>query len=141
AFVKKNRQNGHQSKISDGGGLYLMVSPAGTPLWRVKYRLGGKEKLYSIAGAYPEVSLDEARKEREAVKSSTKEGRDPVATRRLRRATALTASEDTYVKVCMQWLEKRKAEWSEIHYRNSRRNQEKDVLPFLGKLPISEITP
>lgn len=47
-------------KLSDAGGLYLFVSPAGGKVWRLKYRFGGKEKLLTI-GPYPVVSLSAAR--------------------------------------------------------------------------------
>ena len=47
-------------KLFDGHGLYLLVQPQGTKLWRLKYRFAGKEKLLSF-GSYPEVSLKEAR--------------------------------------------------------------------------------
>ena len=49
-------QKAHGTKLSGGGGLYLLITPAGSASWRVKYRIEGKEKTYSI-GNYPEVSL------------------------------------------------------------------------------------
>ena len=52
-------------KLADGGGLYLQVTPAGGKLWRLKYRVGGKEKLLSI-GKYPLISLLEAREAAES---------------------------------------------------------------------------
>lgn len=50
-------------KLSDGGGLYLLVNPNGSRYWRMKYRYAGKEKLLSI-GVYPDVTLAEARDKR-----------------------------------------------------------------------------
>lgn len=74
-------------KLADGGGLYLFVTPAGGVNWRIKYRLGGKEKVYSV-GPYPTVSLSGARVEIGEVKSLLLEGKDPVSTRRVNRAVA-----------------------------------------------------
>src|SRR5579859_3757672 len=75
------------SKLSDGGGMYLTVTPAGTPAWRVKYRLGGKERLYAI-GTYPAIGLEAARAERDIIKAQLRAGRDPVREREVSRASA-----------------------------------------------------
>ena len=64
-------------KHADGGGMYLTVTPAGTAVWRIKYRLNGKERLYAI-GTYPQIMLDAARAQRDLVKTHLREGRDPV---------------------------------------------------------------
>src|SRR3954469_21146964 len=78
AFVSKARSGAATAKkMSDGGGLYVTLTSAGTPVWRLKYRLNGKERLYAI-GVYPEVSLEEARAARESVKAHLREGRDPL---------------------------------------------------------------
>src|SRR4051794_11575338 len=113
SFVRKTRE-GKASfrKLSDGGGLYLIVTPAGTPLWRVKYRFDGKERLYS-AGAYPAVSLEEARAEREKVKTLLREGRDPVQAARVERASAMASSGETFVSIATTWLAKQKPQWSD----------------------------
>jgi hypothetical protein len=51
-------------KLFDGGGLFLLVTPTGGKLWRLKYRFGGTEKLLSL-GAYPQISLAEIRQKRD----------------------------------------------------------------------------
>ena len=58
--VRKAKPTGAQYKLSDGGGLYLAVTPQGGRLWRWKYRFEGKEQSMSF-GAYPAVSLSDAR--------------------------------------------------------------------------------
>ncbi len=70
-------------KLSDGGGLYLTLTPAGTAVWRVKYRIDGKERVFA-AGIYPDVSLAAAREQRAEVKAHLRAGRDPVQSRSLR---------------------------------------------------------
>jgi hypothetical protein len=65
-------------KLADGQGLYVLVRPNGSKLWRLKYRFGGKEKLLSI-GAYPDVSLADARLRRAEAKVTLGQGRDPGA--------------------------------------------------------------
>ena len=70
-----------QGRLYDGGGLYLMTAPTGTNLWRFKYRFEGKEKLISF-GAYPDVSLSDARKLRNDSRQLLAIGYDPSAVRR-----------------------------------------------------------
>jgi hypothetical protein len=63
-------------KLFDAGGLYLLVNPQGPRLWRLKYRMHGKEKLLAI-GAYPEVSLKRAREKRDEARRLLADGIDP----------------------------------------------------------------
>src|SRR2546425_11804610 len=81
AFITKSKAGkATKNKLFDGGALYLTLTPAGTPVWRVKYRLGGKEGVYAV-GIYPAITLNAARDEREAVKALLRNGRDPVQNR------------------------------------------------------------
>ncbi|NDC23113.1 MAG: DUF4102 domain-containing protein, partial [Proteobacteria bacterium] len=58
--IKNTKTKAKPYKLSDGDGLYLLVKPSGSKLWRFKFRLNEKENVYSI-GSYPETSLSEAR--------------------------------------------------------------------------------
>lgn len=118
--------------------MFIAVSPIGTPIWRCKYRFGGKERLFSI-GVYPAVSLEGARAEREALKARIREGRDPVKTRRLNRLAAVASAETTLASAVDAWLSHRRGDWSGTHMQKSRRALERDVLPRLGGLPLSEM--
>lgn len=137
AFVSKADPG---KKLADGGGLYLFVTPAGGITWRVKYRLGGKEKIYSV-GPYPTVSLSGARVELREVKALLLEGKDPVSARRVNRAAAAVDTDNTFTAVANDWLTMKKREWSARHYVNSGRAFERDIYPALGNLPISDISP
>jgi len=125
-------------KLFDGAGLFLAITPAGTPVWRVKYRVGGLERTYSI-GLYPEIGLAAARVERDRVRALIRKGQDPVAERRLERARTATSYGKTFAQVTASWLEHRRGEWSTVHYRTTRRALDRDVLPSLGPLPIEQI--
>jgi hypothetical protein len=63
-------------KLSDGGGLYIHLTPQGTKLWRMAYRFNGSQKLLSF-GAYPAIGLSEARQKREAAKKLLASDIDP----------------------------------------------------------------
>jgi integrase len=108
-------------------------------VWRIKYRIDGKEKVFS-AGIYPEVSLAEARLARADARKLIRDGRDPVAERRQRRAANAIATTGTFREATEAWLAKRKGQWSRVHFTTSRRALERDVLPYLGNLPIVGIT-
>jgi integrase len=138
--IKTFLARGAEGKLSDGGGMFLTTTAAGTPVWRVKYRLAGKELLYSI-GQYPVVTLERARHELAWVKEQLREGKDPVQARALTRSAAVAAADMTFRAVFDQWLEKQRPGWSDIHFEKSKRAIERDVLPALGALPITAITP
>lgn len=129
------------AKLADGDGMYLTVTAGGTPVWRVKYRFNGTESTYTIGpyGPAPAVTLEAARAEREAVRARLREGNDPVKVRTVERAGAAAASEDTFHALAQRWLAKRKR-WSEIHRRKSLQALERDVFPYIGKLPVRDIT-
>lgn len=127
-------------KLADGGGLYLFITPAGGATWRVKYRIEGKEKTYSI-GTYPQVTLAAARVELGVVKGLLQEGKDPVINRQVNRAANAASSDNTFQVVAAEWFAMKKKEWSNVHFIKSVRALERDVYPVLGKLPINSITP
>lgn len=137
AFVAKAETG---KKLADGGGLYLFVTPAGSSTWRIKYRIEGKEKTYSI-GPYPLVSLAAARVELMEVKALLLENKDPVAERRVNRAVTAANTENSFRAVAQEWLSMKQNEWSAGHYTKSARALERDIYPALGNLPIASITP
>jgi len=137
AFVAKAAPG---RKLADGGGLYLFTPPAGSANWRIKYRLEGKEKIYSV-GPYPVVSLAAARAALAEVKALLLENRDPVTERRLSRAATAAGADNTFKAVAQEWLAMKQREWSAVHYTKSSRAFERDIYPTLGNLPIASITP
>ena len=74
--LRKAKPSSKPKKLSDGGGLFLLLHPSGSKYWRMKYRFMGKEKLLAI-GVWPEVSLTEARNKRNEAKLILKSGKDP----------------------------------------------------------------
>ena len=102
--AKNAKPKDKPQKITDGGGLYLLVNPNGAKYWRYKYRLDGKEKTLSI-GSYPEISLKDARTQHEEARALLARGVDPSqhkqATKGARRAESTkkqTIKDDVIVK-------------------------------------------
>ena len=81
----RNAKNTAKSvKLSDGGGMYLLLKPDGSRYWRLDYRFDGKRKTLAI-GVYPEVSLSDARARRSAARELLELGIDPAAAKQGRK--------------------------------------------------------
>lgn len=117
-----------QRKLSDGGGLYLLVLPSGGKSWRLAYRFGGKQKAISF-GQYPAVSLVAARTKRDDAKKLLARGIDP----------ATEAQSDSFESFARRWHETNKAEWVNAHAERVLSRIERDVFPVLGPRPITQI--
>ncbi len=127
-------------KLFDGGGLFLTVSPVGTAAWRIKYRFDGDERTFSLGVKSDELTLEKARAEREWVRAHLKAGRDPIQVQRTAKVANVMAALTSFSDVCADWLALRKKGWSESHYKTTAQAIKRDLLPALGKLPISDIT-
>ena len=128
------------ARFSDAGGMYLEVSPAGSKRWFLKYRIAGVEKKLAL-GSYPEVSLMEARKRRDAAKQVKAEGRDPVQVRKIEKLKATRTDGDTFKAIALEWYAKQAPQWSESHASRMLRQLERDLFPWIGERRISEIHP
>ena len=85
-------------KLTDGNGLYLMVNPNGSKLWRWKYRTGGKEKLMAL-GLFPDVSLTEARDARDSARKKLAKKIDPMVERKTLKRAQLVAAGNSFEAV------------------------------------------
>ena len=126
-------------RLSDAGGLYLEVTPQGAKRWFWKYRFDGKEKRLSL-GSYPAVKLKEARLNRDDARRVLSQGSDPVQRRKIEKATARVNSGTTYEKVAREFHTLKEKEWSAAHFTKWIRLQEANLFPWIGPLPIAEIT-
>src|ERR1035438_7127982 len=92
-------------KISDGGGLHLLVAPTGSKLWKCSYRFAGKQKTLSF-GAYPEVGLADARLRREEAKGKLRQGIDPGKVIKTKKVEEKQAAANTFGAVADDWQKK-----------------------------------
>ncbi|EMH4163783.1 tyrosine-type recombinase/integrase [Pluralibacter gergoviae] len=127
-------------KLSDGGGLYLLINPNGSRYWRLKYRFAGKEKLLAI-GVYPEVTLAKARSRREDAKKLLSEGKDPAQERKMDKLSRQIEVESSFEAIAREWHKRRFDNWSVSYREEMMRTFEKDVFPFIGHRPIKDIKP
>ncbi|NKI96617.1 integrase [Rhizobacter sp. SG703] len=123
----------------DAGGLFLLVQPTGSKLWRLKYRFGGKEKLLAL-GAYPEVGLRDARTRRDRAREQLANDEDPGQLRKIDKLLKRTAADNAFESVARAWWQNWKADKTERHADQVLRRLEADVFPDLGALPLSSIT-
>ncbi len=123
-------------KLTDERGLFLLVNPGGSKLWRLKYRIEGREKLLAL-GAYPDVSLRKARDLREDARRKIASGTDPGAERRESRIVASGAH--SFGAIAAAWFEQQRDAWTEGHRVTVRSRLDRDVLPYLAARPINDI--
>jgi len=121
-------------KLTDGGGLYLLVTPAGKRWWRLKFRVYGREKLLSL-GIFPDVSLKEARDRRDDARRDLAKGIDPSVKRRAEKL----AGGNTFEAVAREWFEKFSPHWVEGYSSKVIRRLEICAFPWIGSIPISQI--
>lgn len=125
-------------RLYDEGGLYLEIRPSGSRLWILKYRFGGKEKRISL-GVYPEVSLRDARDQRDDARRLIREGVDPSARRR--EARAIARGDHTFGAVAEDWWRTWTIGKAASTVTKTRQSLDRDILPALGHRPIAEIQP
>ncbi|MBR8070068.1 integrase arm-type DNA-binding domain-containing protein [Burkholderia cenocepacia] len=127
-------------KLFDGGGLFLLVTPAGQRYWRLKYRAAGKEKLLAL-GVYPEVTLATARRKRDEAREKLAAGIDPSEAKKAEKRTVRLNAENSFEAVAREWHAKYALTWSESHGSRILRRLEVDAFPWIGGKPIADLAP
>ncbi|MGF6610761.1 putative nucleotidyltransferase [Paraburkholderia sp. WSM4175] len=136
--IKNTKAAEKPNKLFDGGGLFLLITPAGQKYWRQKYRFGGKEKLLAI-GVYPDVGLAAARKKRDEARELLAAGIDPGEARKDdKRLRALSAA-NSFEAVAREWFEGQRGGWTAGYAEKVIASLEGDVFPSIGSRPIAEI--
>ena len=130
-------------KLADGGGMFLLVTPAGGKLWRLKYRIDGREKLLAI-GSYPEIGLSDARKRREDARSLIAKGLDPSREKQREKVKARVQAADTFNAIAAEYCAKRKRD-GEKGWSPATATRSEYLLSLLnggiGRLAIADIEP
>jgi len=136
--LRNIKPTGKTQKLFDGKGMYLEVSPKGGTWWRLKYRIDGKEKRYSL-GVFPETSLKDARDQRHEARKLIAKGVDPCAVRKAEKASNQRRASNSFEVVAREWFERQSQDWAESYSSKVIRRLEMYVFPWLGSQPISAI--
>lgn len=136
--IKQAKPRVKTYRISDGAGLYLEISPKGGKWWRLKYRFDGREKRLSM-GVYPQVSLRAARERREEARKLLADGVDPSENRKAIKMAKEDQAANSFEVIAKEWLAKHSSQWTPGHTKNITRRLERNIYPWLGHHPISDI--
>ncbi|EFA5513904.1 TPA: integrase arm-type DNA-binding domain-containing protein [Escherichia coli] len=122
-------------KLSDSHGLYLLVNPGGSRIWYLKYRFSGKESRVSL-GAYPLVSLAEARQQRDAIRKLLAQNINPAQQRMDEKAA--TSPEKCFKTVALGWHKTNK-KWSPDYAERILASMNNHIFPAIGHLPVTTL--
>lgn len=136
--IKQAKPTEKTRRMADSQGLYLEIAPSGGKWWRWKYRFGGKEKRLAL-GVYPEITLTQARKDRDSSRELLKAGTDPSAARKVDKARSTISTDSGFEVVAREWHKTKATGWAASHADTTIARLEKDVFPWIGTRPMPEI--
>lgn len=136
--VRNVKAQAKPQKLTDGEGMYLLITEQGAKLWRMQYRYQGKQKTLAL-GKYPDVSLTDARKRRHDARELLANGFDPMEAKKSQKVERAVQAANTFAAVAKEWHEKFKPDWTEGHAAQIWRRLEDDTFPDMGSRPIAEI--
>jgi integrase len=139
--IKSFRPESKPYKRYDSGGLYLLVKPNGSKLWQFKYRFGGIEKKMPF-GAFPEISLAEARRRRDRARTTVADGVDPMRERKREKAKIRLGAENTFAVVASSYIEHKMVGegLAEATLKKARWFLEL-LTPAIGNMPLDDLDP
>ncbi len=126
-------------KLSDEKGLHILINPNGSKYFRLKYRFAGKEKTLSL-GVYPETTLKQAREKRDIARKQIADGVDPSENKKAVKESRETSATNSFEIVAREWGAKKVNDWEDKNNR-SKRMLERNIFPWLGSKPITDILP
>ncbi|HNP52349.1 MAG TPA: integrase arm-type DNA-binding domain-containing protein [Nitrosomonas nitrosa] len=126
------------TKLYDGRGLYLIVTPTGSKWWRFRFKFDGKEKLLSL-GIYPDISLKDARDRRDEARKLIANGVNPSENRKIQKLARADLVANSFEIVAREWFAKYSTSWAKNHSDRTIRRFERDIFPWIGGQPIAEI--
>jgi integrase len=125
-------------KLSDGGGMYLLVTPDRGRYWRLDYRFAGKRRTLAL-GVYPIMTLSGARTGRDEARRLLTQDIDPNAAKKARKRATKVASENTFEAIAREWIANQRHRLAARYCALLLARLEVDVFPHIGSRPIAEI--
>ncbi len=142
--IRKAKPSLKPYKLSDGGGLYLLVMESGGKSWRLKFKFEGKEDTLTL-GMYPDVPLATARALREEARQLLASGINPKAVKKQAKEAQIKKEASVFEKVAECWFEysanESNAPWAASHARTIRLRLDRYLIPFFRGMNIAEIRP
>jgi hypothetical protein len=126
-------------KLPDEKGMYLLITPNESKYFRLKYRFAGKEKVLAL-GVYPETTLKQAREKRDAARKQIAEGIDPGENKKAVKQSRTESMADSFEVIAREWGYKKVETWGDKN-NCSKRMLERNIFPWLGSKPITDILP
>jgi len=136
--VAKAKKAAKAYKLTDGGGLYLEVTPAGGKHWRYRFRINGKETIFTL-GDYPALPVAEAREKHQTARKLVKAGINPTTQKKADQAARRYESANTFAAVAQEWFEAKSGDWSEGYAGHVKVILANDINRYIGDLPIKDI--
>ncbi len=137
--IRRAKPDAKPYKLTDGAGLFVEIKPSGSKLWRFRYRIAGKENTFAL-GEYPQMTLVAAREARDAARKLVRQGIHPSHVRQAERLNNITDGGNTFKAVAEEFIEQKSKTWTEKYKRQFEGSMIKNVYPFIGKLPIRQVT-
>lgn len=135
--IKALKPKAARYRVTDADGLLLEVMPSGSKIWRYRYRLNGERVAPLTIGDYPAVSLAAARKRRDDWAVLVARGESPKQAVKEAKAERC----NTIAAFSVEWLREQIEGKSKSYSDNMHRIMEKDILPWLGAMPLGEVKP
>lgn len=135
--IRAARPRATDYKVFDGHGLYLLVRPTGAKLWRLKYRIGGKEKLLSF-GQYPDVTLKEAREAAQEARKLISRGICPIQHKKTARELLEAGLSNSFEITARRWVA-HQTQWGEANRDRVLSSLERYVFKQIGNLPVGDV--
>jgi integrase len=136
--IRNTKLQAKAYKMSDGGGMYLLVMPDGARYWRLDYRFAEKRRTLAL-GVYPRVTLSDVRARREDARALLAKGIDPSAIKRAAKRTAKLAGENTFEAVAREWISNERKRLAPKYWALLLARLEADIFREIGSRPIADI--
>jgi integrase len=136
--IRNAKPKAKSYKLSDGGGMYLLVKPDGARYWRLDYRFAGKRRTLAL-GVYPTSTLSKARTRRDEARTLLAEGADPSAAKKATKRAARLSVENSFETVARECLAKQRNKLAPRYFNLLLARLEGDIFPQIGSRPVADI--
>ncbi len=137
--VRNAKPSEKPHKLVDEKGMYLLIQPTGSKLWRMDYRFNGKRKTLAL-GTFPDTDLKDARDKRDEARKLLAQDIDPGAQRKQEKQERRLSQENTFEAVGREWMKIKGKEWTDSYAGKTKACLERHAFPSIGDTPLKEIT-